>query len=59
MPDELNVGDTVSLKSGGPLMTIESIDDYTDGRKARCLWFDGKKRMSELFALATLLKVKV
>jgi uncharacterized protein YodC (DUF2158 family) len=32
MADE---GRRVKLKSGGPNMTIDSIDDYTDGRKAR------------------------
>jgi len=57
MADNFQVGDTVKLKSGGPLMTIENIDNYTDGIKARCVWFDEKnKQASELFALEILVK---
>jgi uncharacterized protein YodC (DUF2158 family) len=35
MPDEIKVGDTVQLKSGGPSMTIEGIRDEA----ASCVWF--------------------
>jgi uncharacterized protein YodC (DUF2158 family) len=35
------VGDTVRLKSGGPLMTIESIAPYPGGGlRAFCVWFE-------------------
>lgn len=39
MSDELNlsVGDVVNLKSGGPLMTIERIEEKTGS--ADCSWF--------------------
>lgn len=53
-----NKGDTVQLKSGGPVMTVEDVGEYTmsagisDGVK--CVWFDGKKRVSEVFDVATL-----
>ena len=44
---DLKIGDTVRLKSGGPLMTISGIG--TDNNHHRnedywlCEWFDGKK----------------
>lgn len=34
---QLQVGDTVKLKSGGPAMTV----DRLMGEGADCLWFDG------------------
>ena len=44
-------GDVVSLKSGGPLMTIASID----GKNASCEWFtDDQQAQSRSFALASL-----
>jgi len=57
MADQLKPGDTVMLRSGGPVMTIETIDTYNGVPKARCVWFDDKKtRFSELFALAVLVE---
>lgn len=41
----LKAGDTVRLKSGGPLMTISVISAAT----VFCVWFDGKKKMVEKF----------
>jgi uncharacterized protein YodC (DUF2158 family) len=38
MSEEINAGDTVKLKSGGPPMTVDSIDNRT----AWCSWFDSK-----------------
>lgn len=35
---EFKPGDVVVLKSGGPDMTISSIDE---GQKASCYWFNG------------------
>jgi uncharacterized protein YodC (DUF2158 family) len=59
MPEELKEGDTVYLKSGGPRMTIDKIAVFSMGgttKEARCVWFDGKKRMVELFELHSLTK---
>ncbi len=45
------------LKSGGPEMTIDDIDVYGMGRtqkSAKCVWFDGKKRMVDIFELHSL-----
>jgi uncharacterized protein YodC (DUF2158 family) len=33
--EKVNVGDTVQLKSGGPIMTAESVDE----EGMNCVWF--------------------
>ena len=52
MTDQLKVGDVVQLKSGGPVMTIQSITDSF----AFCVWFEEKKikRESGSFELKSL-----
>jgi len=60
MQHELTVGDVVQLKSGGPRMTIEGIGKFGAGSthdKAKCVWFDGKRRMEDFFELPALSKV--
>jgi len=37
---EFTKGDTVKLKSGGPLMVVEDVD----GNKVSCLWFERSKK---------------
>lgn len=56
---DLKVGDIVKLKSGSPYMTIEEIGVYTSSssKKAKCTWFDGNKKVTELFILEALEKV--
>jgi uncharacterized protein YodC (DUF2158 family) len=54
---QFKAGDVVRLKSGGPQMTIEGIGPYSMSSKtnrAKCLWFEGTKRMEGLFELITL-----
>jgi uncharacterized protein YodC (DUF2158 family) len=54
---QFKAGEVVMLKSGGPEMTIEDIAVYGMGsshKSAKCVWFDGKKRMEALFELHTL-----
>ena len=51
---EFKVGDTVQLKSGGPIMTIEKIAMYGEERKAACVWFEKTKKMQGVFGLPTL-----
>lgn len=55
--DQLQVGDTVRLKSGGPLMTISSIQDEYGTMQAWCEWFDDKKApQARSFALTSIIK---
>ena len=49
--DELKIGDVVELKSGGPKMTIQGIDDMLG---VHCNWFKDEKRESSNFNLNTL-----
>jgi uncharacterized protein YodC (DUF2158 family) len=46
----INKGQRVQLKSGGPVMTVESIfpDPYgAGGLMAHCVWFDKSERMQQ------------
>jgi len=56
--EKLNPGDLVQLKSGGPVMTIELIDEneMLTSSQALCSWFDGKKLTKESFSLEALTK---
>lgn len=54
MTDELNVGDVVTLRSGGPKMTIERVN--ADEQQAWCIWFDEGKPQHASFLLTTLAK---
>jgi uncharacterized protein YodC (DUF2158 family) len=49
----IDAGDRVRLKSGGPVMTVETVDP--DGQ-ATCCWLEGKprKKRREHFAVVTL-----
>jgi uncharacterized protein YodC (DUF2158 family) len=47
-------GDTVQLKSGGPVMTVEKIASYGNEIKAACIWFEGSKKMQGTFKPSSL-----
>lgn len=52
MADEtFSAGDTVRLNSGGPLMTVESVDD----NRCKCTWFDDKNKLQTASFAAPLL----
>lgn len=61
MADDFKDGDTVQLKSGGPMMTIGHLGKQTRSRKAQgawCDWFDEKhKPQEEWYPLTSLKKV--
>ncbi len=51
----MKVGDVVVLKSGGPQMTVEEIENNF----VYCTWFDGQKeRQKDSFSESTLEDVK-
>lgn len=54
MSDEFNIGDVVELKSGGPEMTVSSID----GKICTCIWFDNSNKMKDEFEKDILKKVE-
>jgi uncharacterized protein YodC (DUF2158 family) len=55
MQNDFEVGQVVMLKSGGPEMTIETIDDYGSGHsQAHCVWFEENKRQSAIFEFHSL-----
>jgi uncharacterized protein YodC (DUF2158 family) len=50
--NNFNVGDVVQLKSGGPLMTVHQIDDFSPSGPnpgLLCVWFDDKKKVENIF----------
>jgi uncharacterized protein YodC (DUF2158 family) len=64
MADDFQVGDTVQLKSGGPLMTVDSLGVERQGSTTQgvyCSWFEkikGKQQVSkQWFPLTSLNKV--
>lgn len=50
MENQLKEGHVGVLKSGGPKMTIELIED----EMASCIWFDGKEPKQHHFKLILL-----
>ena len=59
MDHEFEAGDVVQLKSGGPKMTVNTIGKLGMGStrdEAKCVWFEGAKRMEALFELPMLMK---
>lgn len=50
------VGDTVQLKSGGPIMTVESVDH----EGVSCIWFvdETTAPLQRYFTLVTVKKVE-
>lgn len=54
MDHEIKAGDVVTLKSGGPLMTVDSVGDNWGTQSAWCTWFDGKKQANHVFPVTSL-----
>lgn len=50
-------GDTVQLKSGGPIMTVTDVGEHQiQGSLVWTMWFDGKKKMDDTFPPEALKK---
>jgi len=57
MANELKTGDVVVLKSGGPQMTVNFIEEGSDPPSAYCTWFDkNQTKQSSSFPVASLIK---
>lgn len=37
--EDIKIGDIVKLKSGSPLMTVGTIENFTTYKIANCIWF--------------------
>lgn len=44
---EFKVGDTVRMKSGGPLMTITGVENKEGRQMVWCSWFDNTGKESK------------
>ena len=56
MSDEIKTGDTVTLKSGSPTMTVNTVADQYGTVSAWCVWLEGKKQCNGTFPLTSLKK---
>ena len=57
MSDGFKVGDTVQLKSGGPLMTVHARDDDNGVPLVSVIWFAGDNTKEKRFVPAELCAV--
>jgi len=52
MMKEFEIGEVVQLKSGGPLMTVQSMGDWSPtgpNPGVLCVWFDQLKKVEDVF----------
>lgn len=49
-PHVYQIGDTVKLKTGGPLMLVKEVFPDVSGQKLLCLWFQESKLQSDMFS---------
>jgi uncharacterized protein YodC (DUF2158 family) len=54
---EFKKGDTVQMKSGGPIMTVTNIGDRLGELAVWCMWFEKTKKMEDTFPPEALEKV--
>ncbi len=53
--NEIKAGDVVQLKSGGPIMTVSSVDlDQGGTLTAWCQWFEKNKPIGNSFPVTSL-----
>lgn len=49
MADQIQAGDVVVLRSGGPKMTVK----WVSGSECYCEWFDGSKPLGNNFEITS------
>lgn len=55
--EAITAGDTVQLKSGGPVMTVDQVAERAGGGMAAwCQWFEKNKLERGTFLLTSLVK---
>lgn len=57
---EVREGDVVTLRSGGPRMTVQKVTDSTlhgDSKNVHCVWFDEKHELRKEWFIGIALKV--
>ena len=56
MAAQIRPGDLVRLKSGGPLMTVDSLFEDWEAVTAECFWFEGTTIKRNRFKITSLIK---
>jgi uncharacterized protein YodC (DUF2158 family) len=51
---QINQGDVVQLKSGGPKMTVSEVKQWNGSIRVWCDWFEGTKPMRDSFLQTSL-----
>ena len=51
---QIKAGDVVQLKSGGPEMTVNFVENSSGTEEAACSWFVNSKKESSRFPVSTL-----
>jgi uncharacterized protein YodC (DUF2158 family) len=54
MNGQIKAGDVVQLKSGGPEMTVNFVENDSGTEVAACSWFINNKKESSRFPVVTL-----
>lgn len=59
MPEQFKTGDVVQLKSGGPVMTAERVEQAPQGQLVTCRWFNDDTHKFEGTSLSSDLLYRV
>jgi uncharacterized protein YodC (DUF2158 family) len=54
MSDQIAVGSVVQLKSGGPKMTVSTVEPWNGVMTAFCDWFEGSNSKTNGFPVSSL-----
>jgi uncharacterized protein YodC (DUF2158 family) len=54
MSPDINAGDVVQLKSGGPRMTVSKVKEWNGAMTADCDWFEGNNATYGSFPVSSL-----